>query len=92
MLNDPFVAEAAVHWSRQLLTDGSAGVEVRVGAMLRRALGREPSALEVDGLVQLVRESARLRSVDSAGILMAESVWADAAHAVFNLKEFLYVP
>ncbi len=92
MLNDPFVAEAAVHWSRQLLTDGSAAVEVRVGAMLRRALGREPSALEVDGLVQLVRESARLRSVDSAGILMAESVWADAAHAVFNLKEFLYVP
>jgi hypothetical protein len=92
LLNDPFVAEAAGHWSRQLMRDGSASVEVRVAAMLRRAFSREPSALEVDGLVQLVRESARLRRVDSAGLLMAESVWADAAHAVFNLKEFLYVP
>ena len=92
LLNDPFVAELAGHWSRELVQDGSVSAEARAAAMLQRALSRPASAAEVPGLVQLVQQSARLRGVESSGLLTSELVWADAAHAVFNLREFLYVP
>ncbi|MFN9723313.1 MAG: PSD1 and planctomycete cytochrome C domain-containing protein [Planctomyces sp.] len=92
LLNDPFVAELAGHWSRELVRDGGVSAEARAAAMLQRALSRPASASEVPGLVQLVQQSARLRGVEPSAVMSSEAVWADAAHAVFNLKEFLYVP
>jgi hypothetical protein len=92
LLNDPFVLEMAGHWSRTLVQDGSGTAEERSAVMLSRALSRPPSAAEVEGLVLLACESAQLRGIEPSGMMAAEAVWADAAHAVFNLKEFLYVP
>lgn len=92
LLNDPFVLEMAGHWSRTLVQDASGTAEERAAVMLSRALSRPPSAAEVEGLVLLARESAQLRGIEPSGMMAAEAVWADAAHAVFNLKEFLYVP
>lgn len=92
LLNDPFVSELAAHWSRELVQDGEVSVEGRAAAMLLRALSRPASASEVPGLVQLVQQSAQLRGVEPSALMNSQLVWADAAHAVFNLKEFLYVP
>ncbi|MBS0266586.1 MAG: PSD1 domain-containing protein [Planctomycetes bacterium] len=90
MLNDPFVTEMARYWSSHLVTDRAQSFEERAAQMLQRALGRPGRPEEIAGLAQFVRRSAELRSV-SEGILVHPQVWQDAAHAVFNLKEFLYV-
>ncbi len=91
LLNDPFVQEMARVWSQRVLQDGATRSEDRVGRMLQGALARPPRTPEVSALVQLVHQSADLRGATDR-LMTSPEVWQDAAHAIFNLKEFLYVP
>jgi Protein of unknown function (DUF1553) len=91
LLNDPFVIDMAKRWSQSLVTDGAPSVEERAEKMLEAAFSRAVNANEVEGLVRFLRHSAELRG--SRQDLMSDwAAWQDAAHAVFNLKEFIYVP
>jgi hypothetical protein len=58
--------------------------------MITRSVGRQGTTAEVDALSRLIRQSAEMRGV-SGDLLTQPLVWQDAAHAVFNLKEFIYV-
>jgi len=91
LLNDPFVIAMSTHWSQQLISDDAKSPEERVQRMLHVALGRPARANEVTSLVQLVRRTAKLRG-NTGDLLAYQPAWQDAAHAIFNLKEFLYVP
>ena len=91
MLNDPFVLEMARYWSQRQLADGAQTAEQRAQWMLERALSRSIHADEVDALLRLLKQSADLRR-SSVDLLNDSLVWQDAAHAIFNLKEFMYVP
>jgi hypothetical protein len=91
LLNDPFVIDQARCWSERLITDGSTTTSQRIERMLSNALWRPARESEVQRLDQLVHRSAELRGL-SGDLLKQPLVWQDAAHAVFNLKEFLYVP
>ena len=94
LLNDPFVVSMSREWSQQLLVDGATSAEMRIERMVERALSRPARGEELDRMLQLVRRSAELRAVsgDNLDILACQPAWQDAAHAIFNLKEFLYVP
>ncbi len=92
LLNDPFVIAMAEHWSHRVLEDGSTSPEERVRQMFATALGRPPSADETARLLRLVHRSAELRGAAAAAIMECQPVWQDVAHAIFNLKEFIYVP
>ncbi len=92
LLNDPFVISMAKYWSLRTLADGATSPEQRVRQMFATALARPPAADESARLVKLVRRSAELRGTDAAAIMECQPVWQDAAHALFNLKEFIYVP
>ena len=39
----------------------------------------------------LVRRSAEIRNAEAGALLACQPVWQDIAHALFNLKEFIYV-
>lgn len=91
LLNDPFVIDMAKCWSQALLTDGAPSAEVRAGRMLEAALSRAAKSHEVESLVRFLRRSAELRG-SSQDLMNDWAAWQDAAHAVFNLKEFIYVP
>jgi Protein of unknown function (DUF1553) len=91
LLNDPFVIEMAKHWSQRLQADGANSVEQRAEQMLASALSRSIKLNEVEGLVQLLRDSAQARG-STVELLQDSAAWQDAAHAIFNLKEFIYVP
>lgn len=91
LLNDPFVQEMARVWSQQVLEDGAVEPADRLGRMLQRALARPPRPQEIAALTQLVQQSAALRGTANR-VMTSLEVWQDAAHAIFNLKEFLYVP
>ncbi|MBL8227866.1 MAG: PSD1 domain-containing protein [Bryobacterales bacterium] len=80
LLNDPFVVEMAQRWASKLaaIPEGE-----RVDTMFRTALARPVREDELARFNGLAAELKRLGS---------DNVWKDVAHAIFNLKEFLYVP
>ena len=85
MLNDPLVSSLADHWAGQLLADGHTAPEARLRAMFVRALGRQPSSEE------LARWSAAVGGFSGTTPLMLDrQAWQNVAHAMFNLREFLY--
>lgn len=90
LLNDPFVNAMAEHWSKQLLNDGAKTPDERASAMLNAAFSRPASPQEVARLVDFVRRTAELDG-KADDLMQNVAAWKSAAHAVFNLKEFLYV-
>jgi hypothetical protein len=91
LLNDSFVVAMAKHWSARVLKDGAASAEDRAGRMFAAAFGRPPSPAEVARLTRLLARSAELHGQRMETILASPPVWLDFAHALFNLKEFVYV-
>ncbi len=78
MLNSPLVVEQADLWGRQL-AGRERSASATVEEMFLSALGRPPEPLELD------------RSLGFLGDGADADRWSDLAHALFNLKEFLYV-
>ena len=95
LLNDPFVAEQAQVWARSLIEAGHGTPEPRLREMFQRALGREPESEELARWVKAVQEIADLYGKEAGKeelpLMQSAQVWADAAHALFNSKEFIYV-
>jgi hypothetical protein len=91
LLNDPFVVAMAKHWSEQVLKDGAATPDERAALMFHTAFARPPRPEEIERLVTLARRSAELRKAEPSALLTCQPVWQDVAHAIFNLKEFVYV-
>jgi hypothetical protein len=92
LMNDPFVLEQAAVWARAALADGSAAPEARIDGMYRRAFARPPSADELAATLEFLAAQARQHGVDFAAQPRHEAAWGDLAHALFNAKEFIFVP
>jgi cytochrome c553 len=90
MLNDPFVLGEAEATARRLMAAPAASLDQRLDALFRLTLARAPDAVERARFSGLARELASLHR--SGDPLASFIVWKDVAHAVFNLKEFLYIP
>ena len=78
MLNSPLVIAQAERWG-EALANGDMAASDTVRLMFLEALGRPPEPLELD------------RSLGYFSADANASAWADLAHAIFNLKEFLYI-
>ncbi len=91
LLNDPFVIDQASFWAEQLIAAGHDSVEDRVDAMYLAAVGRSPTETELHHFVMLVEQLRGEVSSDDADLLTDKSVWQDAAHAVLNMKELIYI-
>jgi hypothetical protein len=55
------------------------------------ALGRPPDEAERARFSGLAKELASLHKAAPDQLLNSHDVWKDMAHAIFNLKEFLYL-
>ena len=91
LLNDPFVIDQAKFWAEQLTAAEHITIEERVQVMFQRALGRPPNEEEQQRFVAMIRQLAEDDSTSDAAILQDKSVWQDAAHAIFNMKEVIYI-
>ena len=90
LMNDPFVVEQAQHWARRVLQQPAAR-EKRIRAMYVSAFAREPSKTELSQAKEFLREQA-----EELGLTIEESqndvrIWADLAHVLINVKEFVFV-
>lgn len=91
LLNDPFVKQQAEAWTRSLMTDQQVAIAARIESMFVAAYGRPPTATELNRWDVSIQELARLHNVDAKAVMQSETVWQDAAHAIFNTKEFIYL-
>ncbi len=91
LLNDPFVLDQAAFWADRLVADGAPSMDARIDEMFRAALGRLPDDAERARFVSLAKELASLHKTASDQLLASRDLWKDMAHAVFNVKEFIYL-
>jgi hypothetical protein len=92
LMNDPFVAEQAARWARKTVADADLTPEQRIDRMVREAFARSPTNDELQGALAFLTTQASRHGVSFAEQQRNESVWADFAHALFNAKEFIFVP
>ena len=90
MLNDPFVIDQATKWSKRLVAEQHLPAE-RVRIMYEQAFAREPTKNELqttmDFVAALQSEHADAADHDTR----QQRIWQDVAHAIFCVKEFIYV-
>jgi cytochrome c553 len=91
LLNDPFVIGQAGVWADRLIALQAPTVDSRIDSMFRAALGRPPDEAELARFSGLAKELASLHKAAPEQLLSSRDVWKDMAHAIFNLKEFLYL-
>jgi hypothetical protein len=92
LLNSPFVIGQAQEWAKRLADGEAHSIDSRIEYMFLKALGRKPSAGEQDRAETYLASLAEEHRIPESGILRETQLWQDFAHALFNLKEFIYVP
>ncbi len=92
LLNDPFVIDQAGFWAEHLVASDDDSIADRVQSMFLRAVGRSPTEQEQQRFEALIRRLSEDPSATEATLLKDKSVWQDAAHAIFNMKELVYIP
>jgi hypothetical protein len=86
LMNDPFVHQQAETWARRVLSQpGSA--EERIERMFVSAFGRAPTDSERAACRAFIAQQARLHHVTADDV----PPWKDLAHALFNVKEFIFL-
>jgi hypothetical protein len=91
LMNDPFVILQAELMAKNLLDQSSLSMDDRFIWIYQRAFSREPSAGEIENAKSFIANLARLHVVKDEEVLMSLSIWKDYCHAIFNLKEFIYL-
>ncbi len=92
LLNDPFVLQQADLWATKLIAQSHVSAGERITAMFQTSLSRSPSDEERQQLEAMASELAALHQVPLVDAMKSQPVWRDIAHAMFNLKEFIYFP
>ena len=91
LLNDPFVTNQAEVWAAELITRPDTSIESRLQHMFSKAIGREATSEELSLWKNAARDFANAEQIPDADMLTSGSLWQTLAHAMFNIKEFLYV-
>jgi hypothetical protein len=86
LMNDSFVHQQAEVWARKVLAKPGTTAE-RVTDMFLCAFARPPSAEERKACEAFLEQQASLHKVEADD----EKVWADLAHTLFNVKEFIFL-
>jgi len=83
MLNDPLIRQASQAWGARILTLPMEDDAARIESMYREALGRDPREDELRIALAFVRSGPPSQQGD---------VWRELAHALMNVKEFIFLP
>jgi hypothetical protein len=87
LMNDPFLIGQAKVWASRIRKDEKVAPADSVDTMYREAFGRSPSEDERTAALGFLEDQAR--AYGKPDDLRA---WADLAHVLFNVKEFVMVP
>ena len=91
LLNDPFVIDQSRVWGQALAARGDESTADRIDYVFLRSLGRSPSTRQQNRMLGFVDRMAGLHGVKPTDIPSSQEIWQDVAHAMFNMKELIYV-
>ncbi|MBN8625533.1 MAG: PSD1 domain-containing protein [Planctomycetes bacterium] len=91
MLNDILVIELAQYWAKAQIERPTANIDERIRRMYVEAFAREPESEELAAAGAFVADLLQTHKVNEKDALSNVLVWQDFAHAMFNMKEFIYV-
>ncbi len=91
LMNDPFVVQQASLWAKRVLAVPGQTPPQRIAAMYMTAFSRPPTADELADAAAFLDAQAQLYNIPAAA-RDDERLWADFAHVLFNVKEFIFVP
>ena len=77
LMNDPFVHQQAEVWAKRMQAAPDNDRQ-KIEAMYASAFARPPTTAELADCLAFVRDKP--------------SAWAELAHVLFNVKEFIYLP
>ncbi len=86
LMNDPFVIGQAQHWAQRVLAE-HATADSRIEVMFHQAFGKPPSPVQIERIQQFLTQQAELYGAAEDDL----RIWADLAHVLFNMKEFIYL-
>jgi Protein of unknown function (DUF1549)/Protein of unknown function (DUF1553)/Planctomycete cytochrome C len=86
LMNDPFVHQQAALWAKRVMGQAGSDKE-RITRMYEEAFSRPPTDDELSACLGFLASQAK--AADKK--LDDPVVWADLAHTLFNVKEFIYI-
>jgi len=90
LMNDPFVIEQAGHYARRLLKQ-DLSLEQRIERLYQETFSRFPREAESIVARQFLSTQAKEYGLDEAAGNIDQQVWTDLCHAMFNVKEFIFI-
>jgi hypothetical protein len=84
LLNNPFVISEARRWADRIVALPGTP-ESRVEAMYLAAFGRKPTPVESGEATDFLRSQAKEYGKEDV------RAWADLAHVLFNVKDFIFL-
>ena len=88
LMNDPFVHEQAEVWANRIVTEHpKATADERIKQLYLAAFCREPSTTELARCRSTLNEVAGASGEKMPTI----NAWTELCHAMFGVKEFMYV-
>lgn len=91
LMNDAFVVNQAEFWATELLEQKQLTSTQKIRRMYQQAYGREPLNDELEAGVTFLQDQAEAYGITAPNPLDDKRVWKDLCHALFNLKEFIYI-
>ena len=91
LMNDPFVIEQAQRWAARTLATPRLTAAQRIERMYLEAIARPPSEDESAAALAFLASQGAAYGIDGEKCLADERTWADLAHVLFNVKEFVYL-
>jgi hypothetical protein len=86
LLNDPFVHQQAQLWAKRVLAQPGSSRE-RIIRMYESAFSRTPTEADLAACLEFLQHKPGAPAMESSDA----AAWADLAHVLFNVKEFIFV-
>jgi hypothetical protein len=98
LMNNPLVAQESARWAEHLLAQSNWSDDERVGRMIAAAFCRQPSTAELATAREFLNSqrgaatSTNSTDANSKTNTAELPAWTGLAHALWNAKEFVFVP
>jgi hypothetical protein len=91
MMNDPFIAEQSKRWAARVLARADLDAPGRIRHMYLQAYSRPPTEEELAIALGFVERQGAELGVAEGERATDPRVWADLAHVLMNVKEFIFL-
>lgn len=86
LMNNQFVVQQAEHWSKRMMQQAQQDPAAEIKNMYIAAFARLPTEQELQGDLEFISAQSKLYPADQQ-----QKAWADFAHVLFNVKEFIFL-